>query len=127
VTENVGPNPLLDVRCLGRKPAVAQMMHPRLISKGQAKMVANAGGLVGVWIHLADTPSAYARNIRALVDVIGVAIMCSSARIPSLPSPALAQVIGCHVHRRGSEIFLHFVKNPSSPRGSELLKRNQES
>lgn len=39
-------------------------------------MVANAGGLVGVWTHLADTPLDYARNLRALVDVIGVDHVC---------------------------------------------------
>lgn len=61
---------------LGSDPAMAQMMCPRLISKEQAKMVANAGGLVGVWIHLADTPLEYARNIRALVDVIGTDHVC---------------------------------------------------
>ena len=61
---------------LGSNPSMAQMMRPRLISKEQAKMVANAGGLVGVWTHLADTPLDYARNIRALVDVIGVDHVC---------------------------------------------------
>ncbi len=57
---------------LGSNPSMAQMMRPRLISKEQAKLVANAGGLVGVWTHLADTPLDYAKNIRALADVIGV-------------------------------------------------------
>ena len=61
---------------LGNNPSLAQMMRPRLISKEQAKMVANAEGLVGVWTHLADTPLEYARNIRALVDVIGVDHVC---------------------------------------------------
>ncbi len=61
---------------LGSNPRMAEMMRPRLISKEQAKMVANAGGLVGVWTHLADTPLDYARNIRALVDVIGVDHVC---------------------------------------------------
>ena len=55
---------------------MAQMMRPRLISKEQARMVANAGGLIGVWTHLADTPLEYARNVRALVDVIGVDHVC---------------------------------------------------
>jgi membrane dipeptidase len=55
---------------------MAQMMRPRLISKDQARMVANAGGLVGVWTHRADTPLDYARNVRALVDVIGVDHVC---------------------------------------------------
>jgi membrane dipeptidase len=57
---------------LGSDPRMAQMMRPRLISKEQAKIVANGGGAVGVWTHLADTPLEYARNIRAMVDVIGV-------------------------------------------------------
>src|SRR5580700_3280807 len=61
---------------LGNNPSIAQMMRPRLISKEQAKMVANAGGLVGVWTHLADTALDYARNVRALVDVIGVDHVC---------------------------------------------------
>jgi membrane dipeptidase len=52
------------------------MMRSRLISKEHAKMVANAGGLVGVWTHLADTPLDFARNVRALVDVIGVDHVC---------------------------------------------------
>jgi len=61
---------------LGPNPSVAQMMRPRLISKEQAKLVATAGGLVGMWTHLADTASDYARNVRALVDVIGVEHVC---------------------------------------------------
>jgi membrane dipeptidase len=61
---------------LGNNPSIAHMMRPRLISKEQAKMVANAGGLVGVWTHLADTPLDYARNVRALVDVIAVDHVC---------------------------------------------------
>jgi membrane dipeptidase len=65
----------LDTR-LGSDPRMAQMMRPRLISKEQAKMVANAGGIIGVWTHLADTPLEYARNVRALVDVIGVDHVC---------------------------------------------------
>jgi membrane dipeptidase len=61
---------------LGTDPRTAQMMRPRLISKEQAKVLADAGGLVGVWTHLANTPLEYVRNIRALVDVIGVDHVC---------------------------------------------------
>jgi membrane dipeptidase len=61
---------------LGSNPSMAHMMRPRLISKEHARIVANAGGLVGVWTHLADTPVEYARNVRALVDVIGVDHVC---------------------------------------------------
>jgi membrane dipeptidase len=65
----------LDTR-LGSNPRMAQMMRPRLISKEQAKIVADAGGAIGVWTHLSDTPLEYAHNIRALVDVIGVDHVC---------------------------------------------------
>lgn len=61
---------------LGNNPSMAGMMRPRLIGKAQARMVANAGGAIGVWTHLADTPLDYAKNVRALVDVIGVDHVC---------------------------------------------------
>jgi membrane dipeptidase len=65
----------LDTR-LGNDPRMAQMMRPRLISKEQAKLVAKAGGVIGVWVHLSDTALAYAQNVRALVDVVGVDHVC---------------------------------------------------
>ncbi len=61
---------------LGSNPGMAGMMRARLIGKDQAKTVASAGGAIGVWTHLADTPLEYAKNIRALVDVIGVDHVC---------------------------------------------------
>jgi membrane dipeptidase len=75
---------------LGNDPRMAQMMRPRLIGKEQAKRVASAGGLVGVWTHLADTPRDYAQNVRALVDVIGVDHVCigtDTKLTPSSPRP----------------------------------------
>ena len=61
---------------LGSNPNMARMMRPRLISKEQAKIVADAGGVIGVWTHLADSPLEYAQNIRALVDIIGIDHVC---------------------------------------------------
>jgi len=61
---------------LGHNEQMAKMMRPRLISKEQAKIVANTGGVIGIWTHLSDTPLEYARNIRAMVDVIGVDHVC---------------------------------------------------
>lgn len=75
---------------LGSNPSMAQMMRPRLISKQQAQMVSDAGGLVGVWTHLADTPLDYARNIRVLVDAIGIDHVCigtDTKLTPSSPRP----------------------------------------
>jgi microsomal dipeptidase-like Zn-dependent dipeptidase len=70
----------------GQNPNMASMMRPRLISKEQAKIVAGAGGIIGVWTHLADTPLEYAQNIRALVDVIGVEHVCIGTDTKLTPS-----------------------------------------
>jgi membrane dipeptidase len=61
---------------LGTNEKMATMMMPRLISKEHAKLFANAGGIIGVWTHLADSPIDYAKNIRALVDVVGTEHVC---------------------------------------------------
>ncbi len=61
---------------LGTNEKMAKMMMPRLISKEQAKLFANAGGVIGIWTHLADTPLNYAKNIRAMTDVVGTEHVC---------------------------------------------------
>ena len=61
---------------LGENQMMAKMMRPRLISKEQAKIVADSGGVIGVWTHLAETPLAYAQNIRAMVDITGINHVC---------------------------------------------------
>lgn len=61
---------------LGENANMARMMKPRLISREQAKTVADAGGVIGVWTHLADTPLAYAQNVRVLVEVVGIDHVC---------------------------------------------------
>lgn len=61
---------------LGQNPNMATRMKPRLISKEQAKVVADAGGVIGVWTHLADSALEYAQNVRALVDVVGIDHVC---------------------------------------------------
>jgi len=82
---------------LGSNPSMAQMMRPRLISKEQARMVSNAGGLVGVWTHLAGTPLEYATNVRALVDVIGVDHVCIGTDTKlTQPSPRPSGLGGPH-------------------------------
>ena len=61
---------------LGSNSSMAQMMRPRLISKEWAGTIAKAGGLVGIWTHLSDAPLDYARNVRAMANVIGVEHVC---------------------------------------------------
>ncbi|KGO86088.1 peptidase M19 [Flavobacterium rivuli WB 3.3-2 = DSM 21788] len=61
---------------LGQNENMAKMMKPRLISKEQAKIVASAGGVIGVWTHLAENPLEYAHNIKAMVNVVGIDHVC---------------------------------------------------
>jgi membrane dipeptidase len=56
----------------GANPKMAEVMKPRLISKEHAKVVADAGGVIGVWIHLADSLKDYVESIKAMVDAVGV-------------------------------------------------------
>jgi len=71
---------------LGQNSVMAKMMRPRLISKEQAKIVADAGGVISVWTHLADTPLEYAQNIRTLVDVMGIDHVCIGTDTKLTPS-----------------------------------------
>lgn len=74
---------------LGTNEKMAKMMMPRLISKDYAQVVAKAGGVIGVWTHLADTPLEYAQNIRAMADVVGIDHVCigTDTKMASVPDP----------------------------------------
>jgi membrane dipeptidase len=61
---------------LGKNERMAKMMMPRLISKEHAKSIADTGGVIGVWTHLADSALEYAENIRAMVAVVGIDHVC---------------------------------------------------
>jgi membrane dipeptidase len=61
----------LDTRA-GNNPRMAKMMAPRLISKDKARVVADAGGVIGVWTKLSDSMSEYVAGIRALADGVGI-------------------------------------------------------
>jgi membrane dipeptidase len=56
----------------GTNPRIAQMMMPRLISREHAKVVADTGGIVGVWTHMADSLADFVLSIRQMADAIGV-------------------------------------------------------
>lgn len=51
---------------------MAEMMKPRLISKEHAQVVADAGGVIGVWTHLADSLEDYVKSIAAMIDAVGI-------------------------------------------------------
>jgi membrane dipeptidase len=56
----------------GGNPRMAEIMKPHLISKEHAKVVADAGGVIGVWTHLADSLKDFVESIKAMVDAVGV-------------------------------------------------------
>ena len=56
----------------GGNPRMAEMMKPRLISKEHAKVVADAGGVIGVWTKLADSLKDFVESIKAMVDALGI-------------------------------------------------------
>ena len=56
----------------GGNPRMTEMMKPRLISKEHAKVVADAGGVVGVWTKLADSLKEFVESIKAMVDAVGI-------------------------------------------------------
>jgi len=53
--------------------------------------VAAAGGVIGVWTHLADSALEYAQNIRAMVDVVGIDHVCIGTDTKLTPSYNSAQ------------------------------------
>ena len=75
----------LDTR-LGSNPGMGQMMRPRLIGKEHARTIAGAGGLVGVWTHLVDSPAEYVQAIRDMVDVVGIDHVCIGTDSQLTPS-----------------------------------------
>ena len=56
----------------GKNPRMAKMMAPRLISKDHARVVADAGGVIGVWTKLSDSMGEFVTGIKALVDAVGI-------------------------------------------------------
>lgn len=61
----------LDSRA-GKNPRMAKMMAPRLISKEHARVVADAGGVVGVWTKLSGSMEEYVGGLKGLADAIGI-------------------------------------------------------
>jgi membrane dipeptidase len=56
----------------GGNPRMPEMMKPRLISNEHAKVVADAGGVVGVWTKLAGSLKEFVESMKAMVDAVGI-------------------------------------------------------
>lgn len=109
---------------LGTKEFMAKMMMPRLISKEQAKIIADSGGVIGVWTHLAETPSDFAINVRAMVDVVGidhVAIGTDTKMMPAYRSPSDEWK-----HNGGNQDKDNPEHNPNNSSPKEINRKNQD-
>jgi membrane dipeptidase len=118
---------------LGKDERMTKMMLPRLISKEQAKIVAVAGGVIGVWTHLADTPLKYAQNIRALADVVGTDHVCIGTDTKMAPPVSANDRFGKKTNESWSnqkEGFLYTVVNAMLKSGfteKEIIKIGGEN
>jgi len=112
----------------GKNEKMAKMMLPRLISKEQAKIVAKAGGLIGVWTHLVESATEYAQNIRAMVDVVGIEHVCIGTDTKMAPPNGSNERMGQKTNQaweNESEGFLYTVVDMLLKTGfteSEILK-----
>ena len=50
----------------------AEMMASRVITKEHAKVIADAGGVIGVWTNSVDSLKDFVEDIKAMVDAAGI-------------------------------------------------------
>ena len=48
------------------------MVKSRLLTKERAKVIADQGGVIGIWIYLSRSPKEYVENVRHMVDAVGI-------------------------------------------------------
>lgn len=56
----------------GKNPRMAKIMAPRLISKEKARVIADAGGVIGVWTKLSDSLEEFVGGLKAMADAAGI-------------------------------------------------------
>lgn len=59
-------------RWTGPNAKMAQMMKPRLISAEHAKVLADSGGVIGVWTHLTESLADFVESIKMMADAVGI-------------------------------------------------------
>ena len=51
---------------------MTEMLQTRLLNKERAKVVADAGVVIGVWVYMANNVKEYVENLKAMVDIAGI-------------------------------------------------------
>ena len=48
------------------------LVKPRLLTKERAKVIADQGGVIGIWVYLARSPKEYVEDVKHMVDAAGI-------------------------------------------------------
>jgi membrane dipeptidase len=48
------------------------VVKPRRLTRERAQVIANQGGVIGVWVYLARSPKEYVEHVRHMVDAAGI-------------------------------------------------------
>jgi len=48
------------------------LVKPRLLTKERAQVIADQGGVIGVWVYLARSPKEYIEAVKHMVDAVGI-------------------------------------------------------
>lgn len=113
---------------LGKNQRMAEMMMPRLISKEQAKIFSELGGVIGVWTHLADSSLEFADNLRAMIDIVGIDHVCIGTDTKMAPPVNVDSHFGKKTNQSLDDIpegFFYTVVNAMLQKGfseEEILK-----
>jgi membrane dipeptidase len=49
-----------------------QLVKPRRLTKERAKVIADQGGVIGIWVYLARSPKEYVEDVKHTVDAVGI-------------------------------------------------------
>jgi len=48
------------------------LVKPRRLTKERAKVIADQGGVIGIWVYLAHSPKEYVEGVKHMVDAVGI-------------------------------------------------------
>jgi membrane dipeptidase len=48
------------------------LVKPRRLTKERAKVIADQGGVIGIWVYLARSPQEYVIDVKHMVDAVGI-------------------------------------------------------
>ncbi len=49
-----------------------KVVQPRRLTRERAQVIADQGGVIGIWVYLARSPKEYVEDVRHMVDAVGI-------------------------------------------------------